>query len=196
MYGMVCKLKALKGPFRALRKAKGDLSDNVRLAKEYLEKAQGLLDRFKDDVLLQLVQCCRIIYCKAVELEASMLRQRAKMNWVQYGDQCSKLFFSKINTRRAKQRIYQITSSDGAILTEPNQVAAEFLSFFQSLLGGVRQRRSLNLEFLQPHLKHTLTEEEANAMITPVTQAEIRAAFFDIAEDGAPGPDGFSSGFS
>ncbi|KAL0411763.1 UNVERIFIED_CONTAM: hypothetical protein Slati_3766000, partial [Sesamum latifolium] len=141
MYGMVCKLKALKGPFRALRKAKGDLSDNVRLAKEYLEKAQGLLDR-------------------------------------------------------AKQMIYQITSSDGAILTEPNQVAAEFLSFFQSLLGGVRQRRTLNLEFLLPHLKHTLTEEEANAMITPVTQAEIRAAFFDIAEDSAPGPDGFSSGFS
>ncbi|KAL0293843.1 UNVERIFIED_CONTAM: hypothetical protein Sradi_6917400 [Sesamum radiatum] len=136
MYGLVCKLKALKGPFRALRKVNGDLSDNVSAAKEFLDKAQGLLDDFKEDILLQLVQCCRVIYCKTVEMEATMLRQRAKMNWVQHGDQCSRLFFSRINLRRARQRVYQITSSAGNIETEPPQIAAEFLSFFQSLLGG------------------------------------------------------------
>ncbi|KAL0289799.1 UNVERIFIED_CONTAM: hypothetical protein Sradi_7064700 [Sesamum radiatum] len=187
MYGLVCKLKALKGPFRALRKVNGDLSDNVSAAKEFLDKAQGLLDDFKEDILLQLVQCCRVIYCKTVEMEATMLRQRAKMNWVQHGDQCSRLFFSRINLRRARQRVYQITSSAGNIETEPPQIAAEFLSFFQSLLGGMRQRRAINLEFLQPLLKHRVTAEEANELVTPVTPAEVRAAFFDIDEHSARG---------
>ncbi|KAL0439816.1 UNVERIFIED_CONTAM: hypothetical protein Slati_2464600 [Sesamum latifolium] len=168
MYGVVCKLKALKVTFRAQRKIKGNLSNNVCLAKEFLEKAQGLFDMFKEDILLQLVQWCRAIYCKAVEIETSMLRQRAKLNWFKHGDQCSKIFFRKINAKRAKQR---------------------------SLLGGLSQRRSLNFDFLQPHLKHTLTIEEANGLLLPVTQTEIKEAFFDISEDSAPGPDGYTSAF-
>ncbi|KAL0408443.1 UNVERIFIED_CONTAM: hypothetical protein Sradi_1778700 [Sesamum radiatum] len=100
MYGVVCKLKALKSTFRAQRKIKGDLSNNVCLAKEFLEKAKGLFDMFKEDILLQL-----------------------------------------------------------------------------------------------PHLKHILAIEEANELIIPVTQAEIKEAFFDISEDSAPEPDGYTSAF-
>ncbi|KAL0283504.1 UNVERIFIED_CONTAM: hypothetical protein Sradi_7226300 [Sesamum radiatum] len=195
MYGVVRKLKALKGPFRALRREQGDVSDNVRGAKDFLEKSQSLFDEFKDDLLLQLVQCCRITYCKAVQVEAAMLRQRAKLKWVQDGDQCSKVFFGKINSRRARQRVHQILSSDGTTATEPDQVAAKFINFFQTLLGGARQRRTLNLDVLKPHLKHSLTVEEAAEMVSPVTQAEVRDGFFEIDEDSAPGPDGFSSGF-
>ncbi|KAL0286349.1 UNVERIFIED_CONTAM: hypothetical protein Sradi_7151600 [Sesamum radiatum] len=55
MYGVVRKLKALKTTFRAQRKIKGDLSKNVCLAKEFLEKAQALFDMLNEDVLLQLV---------------------------------------------------------------------------------------------------------------------------------------------
>ncbi|KAL0295407.1 UNVERIFIED_CONTAM: hypothetical protein Sradi_6837100 [Sesamum radiatum] len=97
-------------------------------------------------------------------METSMLRQRAKVNWLKYGDQCSSTFFRKINARRASQRVYQITNMAGETLTDANQVAAEFIMFFQTLLGGERR-------------------------------AQIRTAFFDISEDSAPGPDGYTSGF-
>ncbi|KAL0290880.1 UNVERIFIED_CONTAM: putative mitochondrial protein [Sesamum radiatum] len=36
----------------------------------------------------------------------------------------------------------------------------------------MRQRRAINLEFLQPLLKHRVTAEEANELVTPVTPAE------------------------
>ncbi|KAL0294828.1 UNVERIFIED_CONTAM: hypothetical protein Sangu_3209400 [Sesamum angustifolium] len=45
---------------------------------------------------------------------------------------------------------------------------------------------------------HTLTtqeDEESQALVQSVTREEIKDAFFDIAEDKAPGPDGYSSGF-
>ncbi|KAL0285317.1 UNVERIFIED_CONTAM: hypothetical protein Sradi_7176800 [Sesamum radiatum] len=70
IYAVVCKLKALKATFREQRKIKGNLSTNVSLAKEYLDKAQGLFDLFKDNTLFLLVQRCRAVYCKAVETEA------------------------------------------------------------------------------------------------------------------------------
>ncbi|KAL0295057.1 UNVERIFIED_CONTAM: hypothetical protein Sradi_6855500 [Sesamum radiatum] len=152
MYGVTRKLKALKYVFRAQRKVKGDLAQNVCLAKGFLEKAQGLFDEFKDDFLLQLVQWCRTVYCRAVVMEDNMLRQRAKLRWLKDGDRCSRVFFRKINATRAKMRIFQITNVAGEVLTETDQVASEFLSYYKTLLGEAQQQRVLNLEFLHPHL--------------------------------------------
>ncbi|KAK4384399.1 hypothetical protein Sango_3064900 [Sesamum angolense] len=157
MYEVVCKLKALKAVFRRQRKQKGNLTENVKLAKGYLDKAQELFAVYRDDVLLHLVKCCRMVYSEAIKLELSMLKQRAKLRWMKHGDQNSRVFFRKINSKRAKHMIFQITN------------AAE--------------------------LKHTLTLEEANLLIRPVTREEIKEAIFDIDEKSAPGPDGYTSAF-
>ncbi|KAL0295350.1 UNVERIFIED_CONTAM: hypothetical protein Sradi_6840300 [Sesamum radiatum] len=50
----------------------------------------------RDDLLLQLVQCCRITYCKAVQVEAAMFRQRAKLKWVQDGDHAQRCFSARL----------------------------------------------------------------------------------------------------
>ncbi|KAL0439694.1 UNVERIFIED_CONTAM: hypothetical protein Slati_2452400 [Sesamum latifolium] len=195
MYGVICKLKRLKTIFRAQRKAKGDLADNARKAKAFLDIAQALFDSYKEDYLLSLVQCCRLVYCAAIKIENSMLQQRAKLRWLKNGDQCMKVFFRKINTRRATRRVFQISTKSGQLLTDMPQVTAEFVSFFQNLLGGIRRRRELDLNFLQSGLKHVLTREEGEGLIAPVTMAEIKEAFFDISVESAPGPDGYPSLF-
>ncbi|KAL0281750.1 UNVERIFIED_CONTAM: hypothetical protein Sradi_7290800 [Sesamum radiatum] len=138
---------------------------------------------------------CRTVYCRAVVMEDNMLRQRAKLRWLKDGDRCTRVFFRKINATRAKMRVFQITSAAGEVLTETDQVASEFLSYYKILLGGVQQHRVLNLEFLQSHLKYTLSPVEAEALILPISSGEIKEVFFDISEDSAPGPDGFTSSF-
>ncbi|KAL0287140.1 UNVERIFIED_CONTAM: hypothetical protein Sradi_7131400 [Sesamum radiatum] len=195
MYGVVCRLKQLKASFRALRKVKGDLAENVRQAKEFLEVAQALFDLYKEDYLFDLVHCCRLVYCSAVKLQTGMLQQRAKMNWLKHGDQCTKMFFRKINARRAQQRVYQIITQSGERLTDVSQVTAEFVSFFQNLLGGSHGRRDLNIDFLRQGLKHTLTHDEGDSLIAPISAAEVKEAVFDIADESAPGPDGYTSLF-
>ncbi|KAL0354347.1 UNVERIFIED_CONTAM: hypothetical protein Sangu_1016000 [Sesamum angustifolium] len=120
MYSVTRKLKALKPIFRQQRRCKGDLAMNVKLAVGFL----------------------RLVYLKASKFEQVMLRQRVKLQWLKGGDQCSRIFFRRVATRR-----------------------------------------------------HILSDDEARAIIRPVTIDEVKTAFFDIEEDKAPGPDGFSSGF-
>ncbi|KAL0423233.1 UNVERIFIED_CONTAM: Retrovirus-related Pol polyprotein from type-2 retrotransposable element R2DM [Sesamum radiatum] len=196
MYSVTRKLKALKPVFRRQRKTKGDLAMNVKLASGFLEVAQQFLqvDRH-NTLLLKLENCCRLVYLKAMKLEHVMLRQRAKLQWLKGGDQCSKVFFHRVATRRANKRIFQISDSAGLVQTDPNTICNVFVAYFQGLLGGERMYRVLDLHYLRPWARHILTEGEACALIRPVTMDDVKNAMFDIEEDKAPGPDGFSSGF-
>ncbi|KAK4400796.1 hypothetical protein Sango_1185700 [Sesamum angolense] len=87
MYESMCKLKLLKAEFRRQKKRTGNLTENVQKAKTFLDKAQYLFTTYKEDIFLNLVKCCRRVYSAAVRMEISMLQQRAKLRWLQHGDQ-------------------------------------------------------------------------------------------------------------
>ncbi|KAL0420752.1 UNVERIFIED_CONTAM: hypothetical protein Slati_3098100 [Sesamum latifolium] len=74
-------------------------------------------------------------------------------------------------------------------------VINEFVGFFQQLLGGERRSRAMDLRYLRPWASRIITDEEARTLTAPVTRTEIKQAFFDIEEDKAPGPVGYSAGF-
>ncbi|KAL0292818.1 UNVERIFIED_CONTAM: hypothetical protein Scaly_3152300 [Sesamum calycinum] len=76
MYETVCKLKLLKAEFRRQKKLKGNLMENVKKAKTFLDKAQAFFTTYKEDIFLELVKNCRRVYSMAVKLEISMLKQR------------------------------------------------------------------------------------------------------------------------
>ncbi|KAL2224782.1 UNVERIFIED_CONTAM: putative mitochondrial protein [Sesamum indicum] len=149
----------------------------------------------QDELILLLEHCSRLVYAKAAELERIMLQQRAKMEWMKGGDQCSRVFFRKIAQRRTARRIMQINDAQGITITEPNAVIHEFISYYQSLLGGDRRQRVMDLRFLRPWARHIITTEEAGHLLELFSAEDIKKAVFDIGEDRAPGPDGYSSGF-
>ncbi|KAL2224854.1 UNVERIFIED_CONTAM: hypothetical protein Sindi_2939200 [Sesamum indicum] len=196
MFAVTHKLKALKPVFREQRRKKGDLTLNVQLAKGFLDEAQQLVssDR-QNEAFLLLEHCCRLVYAKAAKLEQIMLQQRAKMQWMKGGDQCSRIFFRKIAKRRVARRILQINDDNGTIHTEPEEIINEFVCYYQNLLGGNRRQITLNIGFLRPWARHILSNDEASHLILAFTPDDVKQAVFDIADDKAPGPDGYSSGF-
>ncbi|XP_011100860.1 uncharacterized protein LOC105178973 [Sesamum indicum] len=196
MYAVARKLKALKPIFREQRRNKGDLSHNVQMAKGFLEAAQVLVSlRRRDELFIQLEHCCRLVLAKATKLEQIMLQQRAKMQWMKGGDQCSRVFFQKITQRRSSRRIFQINDDQGSTHTGPEEVINQFVTYSQNLLGGDRRRSIIDIRFFRPWARHILSNEESTALLLPFTPADVKQAVFDIAEDKAPGPDGYSSGF-
>ncbi|KAL2224648.1 UNVERIFIED_CONTAM: hypothetical protein Sindi_3028900 [Sesamum indicum] len=182
MYAVTRKLKTLKPVFREQRRNKGDLSHNVQMAKGFLEMAQLLVSsNRRDELYLQLEHCCRSVQAKAAKLEQRMLQQRAKIQWMKGGDQSSRVFFRQIAQRRLVRRILQINDDHGDTHTEPGAVINEFVTYYQNFLGGERRRDVIDLRFLRPWARQLLTD--------------VKQAVFDIAEDKAPGSDGYSSGF-
>ncbi|KAL0300149.1 UNVERIFIED_CONTAM: hypothetical protein Scaly_3057500 [Sesamum calycinum] len=91
--------------------------------------------------------------------------------------------------------LLNVVDAGGNLLTDQQDVKQEFISYFQHLLGGSSQNRRLNLEFLRAELKHTVTTTEASLLVAPVTQSEVKEAFFDIDVESAPGPDGYTAAF-
>ncbi|KAL2247880.1 UNVERIFIED_CONTAM: hypothetical protein Sindi_2640300 [Sesamum indicum] len=171
MYAVTKKLKALKPVFREQRRNKGDLSHNVQLAKGFLEMAQLLVSsNRRDELFLQLEHCCRLVLAKAAKLE-------------------------QIAQRRSARRILQINDDHGATHTDPGAVINEFVMYYQNLLGGERRRNMIDLRFLRPWARHILSEDDVRSLVLPFTPTDVKLAVFDIAEDKAPGPDGYSSVF-
>ncbi|KAL2252863.1 UNVERIFIED_CONTAM: Transposon TX1 uncharacterized protein [Sesamum indicum] len=178
------------------RRNKGDLSHNVQLAKGFLEEAQNLVSSDKqNELFLYLEHCCHFVYAKAVKIEQIMLQQRAKMQWMKGGDQCSRVFFSKIAQTRAGRRILQINDENGTTHTEPEEVIHEFVSYYQKLLGGNRRQILVDINYLRPWARHIITNEQASHLCLPFTPEDVKNVVFDISEDKALGPDGYSSGF-
>ncbi|KAL2252962.1 UNVERIFIED_CONTAM: hypothetical protein Sindi_0090900 [Sesamum indicum] len=168
MFSVTRKLKALKPIFREQRRNKGDLSHNVELARGFLEHAQVLVSSNRQDELILLLEhCSRLVYAKAAELERIMLQQRAKMEWMKGGDQCSRVFFRKIAQRRTARRIMQINDAQGITITEPNAVIHEFISYYQSLLGGDRRQRVMDLRFLRPWARHIVAPPSLQGLYLP-----------------------------
>ncbi|KAL0455232.1 UNVERIFIED_CONTAM: hypothetical protein Slati_0862400 [Sesamum latifolium] len=94
-----------------------------------------------------------------------MLQQRAKIQWLKGGDQCSRVFFRKVATRRASKRVFQIMDEEGRTHTSKEDVVNEFVSFYRRLLGGERRREFIDLRYLRPWVRHVITQEEASALI-------------------------------
>ncbi|KAL2252005.1 UNVERIFIED_CONTAM: hypothetical protein Sindi_2322800 [Sesamum indicum] len=97
--------------------------------------------------------------------------------------------------RRVARRILQINDDNGTFHTEPEKIINEFVCYYQNLLGGNKRQITLDISFLRPWARHILSNEEAGHLILAFTPDDVKQAVFDIAEDKAPGPDGYSSGF-
>ncbi|KAL0294743.1 UNVERIFIED_CONTAM: hypothetical protein Sangu_3212200 [Sesamum angustifolium] len=94
---------------------------------------------------------------------------------------------------RALKPVFRTLRKKKGDLTLNVKLAAEFLD--TQLLGGERRREFIDLRYLRPWARHVVTPAECLELVQQPTLEEVKDAFFDIAEDKAPGPDGYSSGF-
>ncbi|KAL2224109.1 UNVERIFIED_CONTAM: hypothetical protein Sindi_3101400, partial [Sesamum indicum] len=91
------------------------------------------------------------------------------MQWMKDGDQCSRVFFRKIAQRQVMRRILQINDENGTTYTDQGEVAHEFVSYYQNLLGGTRRRLTVDIRYLRPGARHCITDEEAIHLLLPLS---------------------------
>ncbi|KAL0289092.1 UNVERIFIED_CONTAM: hypothetical protein Sangu_2629000 [Sesamum angustifolium] len=97
--------------------------------------------------------------------------------------------------RRASMHVFQINDDAGHTITNSDKVVAKFIAFYEQILGGTRNLRTLDLTQYRPWASCILSHEDGVKLTRPVSVEEIKLAFFDIAKDKSPGPDGYTATF-
>ena len=129
-------------------------------------------------------------------LEEDFLKQKAKLHWLEVGDQNNKTFYNAIKSRQAQNAIQEIRCQNGSTVTNQTDIKVEAERFFSEFLNTVPDSyQGATEEELQELMEFRCTSEECSMMEAPVTEEEIRKVLFAMPSNKSPGPDGYPCEF-
>ncbi|GKB29313.1 RNA-directed DNA polymerase, eukaryota, reverse transcriptase zinc-binding domain protein, partial [Tanacetum coccineum] len=193
MFVLAKRLKGMKKHLRELNKRNGNVYDNVKSLRAELKKAQFDLDkdpynaRLKEDEMI-----LNSAYKNAVLDEENVLKQKTKVEWLREGDHNSAYFHNLLKGRFNKSRIVSVEDNMGRTWYE-EEVAQAFVDHFQSFLGTCDE--IFPVEDPDILFQKKMDADIALHMVRVVSDDEVKAALFDINDQKAPAPDGFTSRF-
>ncbi|GJT13946.1 RNA-directed DNA polymerase, eukaryota, reverse transcriptase zinc-binding domain protein [Tanacetum coccineum] len=178
---------------RDLNKKNGDVCEKVKSLKVELDRVQEALSNdpssvhFREEELVYAEA-----YRKAVSDEELLLKQKSKIQWLKEGDFNSAYFHNIVKGRVIKSRIESVYDEDGNMFHN-DDMAAKFVDHFKKFFGKcdvvypIEDHENLFTNKLDP--------ETAEELVRPVSDDEIKKALFDIEDNKASGPDGYTSKF-
>ncbi|KAG6505730.1 hypothetical protein ZIOFF_038095 [Zingiber officinale] len=108
--------------------------------------------------------------------------------WAGDGDRNIKLFHNMVNKRKMASRIFGIWE-DGICLEKPELIQKSGLKFFEELLTG--EEFVMNDDNLEK-IPSLFSSEDNQFLLNLPTLEEVKGVVWEMNEDGAAGPDGFS----
>ncbi|KAJ9547121.1 hypothetical protein OSB04_019664 [Centaurea solstitialis] len=193
MFSLVKRLKRLKKPFRRIRNLVGDVTVRVRNLRIELDAIQLACDLDpSNSILMEDLAHITLAYEQARADELAFFRQRAKVRWLNEGDRNTAYFHQVVKERRNRGILRSVIDSQGRYVQD-DAVGPVFVDHFRSFLGMIDPlvEPSIQSDLFQ----NSLTLSESLHMIRPILDEEIKWAVFNIGNDKAPGPDGYSSKF-
>lgn len=180
MYVLMHELKATKKLLKNLHRSKyTQLAAKVEACSKELHIVQEELSRTPLDPLLQEAEKeLQNSYQSLVNAELQLLKQQAKVTWLQCNDANTYYFHSRVKERYSRHKITSIYTADGQLLTYIEQVHYEFLNFYDGILGQSSTVLPVQQEVIDRGPK--LSAEQGNDLCNEVTEAEIDAAVFSI----------------
>ncbi|CAH1447585.1 unnamed protein product [Lactuca virosa] len=131
-------------------------------------------------------------FLNASKEEEKFLKQRAKVQWLKEGDSNSAYFHKVVRGKININIVETIMGNDGN-WKEGDEACKQIVKYFSDFLGVDSDVSPIiNPEDL---FENKLNQDQAFDMVKEVTCEEIKAAVFDIDDDKAPGPDGYTSKF-
>ncbi|GLT85577.1 hypothetical protein SLE2022_037640 [Rubroshorea leprosula] len=118
--------------------------------------------------------------------------QRARTNWLQFGDKNSKFFHTIASRRRQNNYIFQLKDDQGQLVEGAELLTNHVLSYFQQAYASSNTGNFTQLTGL---ISPTVTAEMNQDLCRSVSEEEIRSAVFQLGAFKAPGVDGFPGCF-
>jgi hypothetical protein len=126
-------------------------------------------------------------------MEEVYWKQRAGKNWILKGDSNSSFFYLFANGWRRKINIQQLVA-DSCTFEDQKDISAHVVDFYTNLFGpSIPCVMKLREDFWEG--RSELSTEEANYLIRPFDEEEIKHAIDIMHVDSAPSPNGFGVAF-
>ncbi|XP_016442937.1 uncharacterized protein LOC107768330 [Nicotiana tabacum] len=115
-------------------------------------------------------------------IEERILRQKAKVTWIDYGDSNSKYFYAQLKIRASENKITTVYNDLGVKITDPKAVEKEFTCFFKQLIGKATGIKPCpNTRFIKAG--ECLSIQQQQELIQDITYAEADEAVKDMPND-------------
>nr|XP_009780614.1 PREDICTED: uncharacterized protein LOC104229646 [Nicotiana sylvestris] len=171
------KLKHLKKDLKQLNnKEYSNVGQKIQAASNKLMNIQmGMASPENDDEVIALEKETKVELEKWLEVEESIMKQKARIKWLKVGDSNTAYFHA-------------------CVKNSANEVEEEILSFYKKLLGTAAS----TLPIVDPDVMqngYTLNRQQQMQLIKPITKEEVQKAFQGIDDSKALGCDGYNSHF-
>nr|KAJ0195180.1 hypothetical protein LSAT_V11C700342460 [Lactuca sativa] len=193
MFRLTQKLKNFKKPICKLLKVQGHFSENVDHYRKELEAVQSDLDLDPFNSHLRDLEAIFLGELKkAYDKEERFLKQKAKIHSLKEGDSNSKFFHRIVKGKAHKNKIEAVMNRQGKWL-EGEAVYKEFIDYFLDFLGKEEPCEEIMLPdslFIK-----NLTLLMLLRWSRLCQMKKLKTTLFDINDDKAYGPDGYSAKF-
>jgi hypothetical protein len=127
--------------------------------------------------------------------EEILWRQKSRVQWLREGERNTKFFHRAMVHRRYINRITQLEDAQGNPIREHAQIAEELNTYYKDLLTETNENREEAIQKITSHIPSLVTPEQNEALLCPITQAEVDLAVKEMPQGKAPGLDGFTTDF-
>nr|XP_025675778.1 uncharacterized protein LOC112776041 [Arachis hypogaea] len=124
--------------------------------------------------------------------EESYWREKSRIKWLKEGDQNTRFFHQKFQSRMRRNRIWRLVGRDNEIASKPEDIAKVAEDYFCDIFTS---SCSADPTPYLEDLESKVTASMNRRLQRPVTMDEVKRATFSVHAQSAPGDDGFTAKF-
>jgi len=194
MFQLTSKLRRLKPGLKNLHYQHTDhITSRVTQAKASWDAAQIALDSHPDSEDAKATERAHAAaYMQLCKAEESYFKQKSRVQWLALGDRNTSFFHKSLLHRQVRNRIHNLQDDAGNIIHDQQEIGKLASTYFERLLYGPN---SPILEDMHAIFPTTISEDSKAVAAAPITNDDIKTALFSIADNKAPGPDGYNALF-
>ncbi|XP_059071121.1 uncharacterized protein LOC131863720 [Cryptomeria japonica] len=171
---------------------KNIFGEKARIQEEIEQLNESIVASGMSSLMYDKLKLLNLQLSETLAREESYWRQKSRDLWLSEGDRNTKFFHSSSKLKRLRNRISCIIDSNGNNLMDEDDIAAEAVRFFKSLLTA--EPVVVDDEFVNS-IPPLVSQEDNRMLMAPFSLAELKEIVFSMHPEKASGPDGFTALF-